>query len=59
MHCKIDWDNWKDEDEDEDEYNFGTQFGDSKDLQDMDFGSGGSTSDEEEEVDATVDASNK
>ncbi|PXF44099.1 hypothetical protein BWQ96_06180 [Gracilariopsis chorda] len=59
VHCKIDWDNWKDEDEDEDEYNFGTQFGDSKDLQDMDFGSGGSTSDEEEEVDATVDASNK
>lgn len=57
IHCKIDWDNWKDEDEDEDEYSFGSQFADSKDLQDMDFGSGASTSDDEDDaVEGTVDA---
>lgn len=56
IHCKIDWDNWKDEDEDEDEYSFGSQFADNKDLQDMDFGSGASTSDEEEDAEAVVDA---
>lgn len=49
IHCKIDWDNWKDEDDDEDEHSFGHQFADNKDLQDMDFGSGASTSDDEEE----------
>ncbi|CAN8073280.1 unnamed protein product [Agarophyton chilense] len=59
IHCKIDWDNWKDEDEDEDEYSFGSQFADSKDLQDMDFGSGGSTSDEEDEESNVPKASDK
>lgn len=56
IHCKVDWDNWKDEDEDDDDYSFGSHFADNKDLQDMDFGSGASTSDEEEEetVDATA-----
>lgn len=48
VHCKVDWDNWKDEDEDEDEYTFGSQFSDSKDLQDMDFGPSGSSSDEDD-----------
>lgn len=57
VHCKIDWDNWKDEDEDE--YSYGTQFGDSKDLQDMDFGSGASSSDDEEETDAPATAEDK
>lgn len=58
VHCKIDWDHWKDEDEDEDEYSFGSHFAENKDLQDMDFVSGTSTSEEEEddEVEATVDA---
>lgn len=56
IHCKIDWDNWKDEDEDDDEYSFGSQFADNKDLQDMDFGSGGSSSDEDAEAEAVVDA---
>lgn len=59
VHCKIDWDNWKDEDDDEDEYSFGSQFADNKDLQDMDFGSGASTSDEEDEIEGVVDASDK
>lgn len=49
VHCKIDWDHWKDEDEDEDEYSFTDNFGGNKDLQDMDFVSGASTSDEEED----------
>lgn len=49
VHCKIDWDHWKDEDEDEDEYSFSDSFGDNKDLQDMDFVSGASTSDEEDD----------
>lgn len=57
IHCKVDWDNWKDEDEDEDDYSFGQQFADSKDLQDMDFGSGASTSDEEEDENEANDAS--
>lgn len=56
IHCKIDWDNWKDEDEDEDQHSFGSQFADNKDLQDMDFGSGASTSDEEDEVEGVIDA---
>lgn len=51
VHCKIDWDNWKDEEDDEDEYSFGSHFADSKDLQDMDFGTGGS-SDEDDDEDA-------
>lgn len=62
VHCKIDWDHWKDEDEDEDEYSFGSHFADSKDLQDMDFVSGNSTSDEEDDADeqeATIDATAK
>ena len=54
IHCKIDWDNWKDEDEDEEEYSFGTQFADNKDLQDMDFGSGASTSDEDDEIEGEI-----
>lgn len=56
VHCKIDWDHWKDEDEDEDEFSFGDSFGDSKDLQDMDFVSGASTSEEEEDEPETIDA---
>lgn len=56
IHCKIDWDNWKDEDEDDDEHSFGSQFADNKDLQDMDFGSGASSSDEDDEPEAVVDA---
>lgn len=50
VHCKIDWNHWKDEDEDEDDYSFSDSFaGDSnKDLQDMDFVSGASSSDEED-----------
>lgn len=57
VHCKIDWDHWKDEDEDDDEYTFGDSFGDTnKDLQDMDFVSGASTSEEEDEPDNVPDA---
>lgn len=57
VHCKIDWDHWKDEDEDEGDYSFGDNFGDeNKDLQDMDFVSGASTSEEEEEAEAGGEA---
>lgn len=50
VHCKIDWDHWKDEDEDEEEHSFtDSNFGDNKDLQDMDFVSGGGSSDEEDD----------
>lgn len=38
VHCKIDWDAWKDEDE-EDDYDFGSNWG-NKDLADLDFGNG-------------------
>lgn len=51
VHCKIDWDNWRDEDEDNEDYKFTTNFDNSKDLQDMDFGSGASTSDEDDDGD--------
>lgn len=54
VHCKIDWDHWKDEDDDEDEHSFTENFGDNKDLQDMDFVSGTSTSDEEEESEPKI-----
>lgn len=58
IHCKVDWDNWKDEDDDEDEddYSFSSQFAGNKDLQDMDFASGASTSDEDEGNEEVVDA---
>lgn len=48
VHCKIDWNHWKDEDEDDDDYSFSDSFGQNKDLQDMDFVSGASSSDEED-----------
>jgi CS domain len=50
VHCTIDWDNWKDEDEDDGDQGFGSQFADNKDFQDMDFGSGGSSDDSEDDA---------
>lgn len=46
IHCKIDWDNWVDEDEDQDQ--FFTADSNDQDHQDMDFVSGASTSDDDE-----------
>eukprot|EP00871_Galdieria_phlegrea_P005759 jgi/Galph1/670/GphlegSOOS_G5405.1 len=37
VHCKVDWEHWKDEDS-EDEFDFGSAW-DSKDMADLDFGS--------------------
>lgn len=47
VHCKIDWDHWKDPDDEE--YAFTDSFGGNKDLQDMDFVSGASTPDDDED----------
>lgn len=49
VHCKIDWDHWKDEDDEE--YAFTDSFGGNKDLQDMDFVSGASTPDDDDDDD--------
>lgn len=45
IHCKIDWNNWVDEDEDQE--NFFTADSNEQDHQHMDFASGGSSSDDE------------
>jgi cytosolic prostaglandin-E synthase len=55
VHCTIDWDNWRDEDDDEEDHAFPSQFADNKDFQDMDFGSGGSSDDSEEDASELVD----
>lgn len=47
VHCKIDWDNWLDEDEEDNESGFGSQFG-NKDHEDMDFIGDGESSEEDE-----------
>lgn len=53
IHCKIDWQNWIDEDEDE---NLGaSMFGESKDHEEMDFTADGSSSEEDAAVNGATE----
>mmetsp|Transcript_6703 Transcript_6703/g.20298 ORF Transcript_6703/g.20298 Transcript_6703/m.20298 type:complete len:174 (+) Transcript_6703:163-684(+) len=49
VHCKVDWDHWRDEDE-EDDYDFGSSWA-SKDMADLDFGDEKADDDDDDEDD--------
>jgi len=54
IHCKVDWEHWKDEDS-EDEFDFGSAW-DSKDMADFDFGSDKESSSDEGSLEGDDDS---